>query len=114
MASLNKCTFIGNVGKDPELRYSASGDGVCSFSVAINESWKDKNSGEKKESTEWIRVVAYRKLAEICAEYLKAGKQVYIEGKIKTRKFQDKESGADRYVTEIVADEMKMLGSKEA
>lgn len=109
MANLNQCQFIGNVGKAPEVRYSPSGDAICNFSVAVNESWKDKNTGEKKETTEWVRIVAYRKLAEICGEYLKAGSPVWVQGKLKTRKWQDKETGADRYATEIIADQMQML-----
>jgi len=113
MASLNQCQFIGNVGRQPEARYSPQGDCICSFSVAVNESWKDKNSGEKRESTEWVRAVAYRKLGEICAEYLKSGSQVWIQGKLKTRKYQDKDTGQDRYSTEIVLDQMQMLGGKD-
>lgn len=113
MASLNQCQFIGNVGRQPEARYSPSGDCICSFSIAVNESWKDKSTGEKKESTEWVRIVAYRKLGEICAEYLKAGSPVWIQGKLKTRKWQDKDTGADRYSTEIVADQMQMLGGRD-
>jgi len=109
MASLNQCQFIGNVGRQPEARYSPSGDCICSFSVAVNESWKDKNTGERKETTEWVRIVAYRKLAEICAEYLKQGSPVWVQGKLKTRKYQDKETGQDRYSTEIIADQMQML-----
>lgn len=111
MASVNKWIGIGNLGKDPMTRYLPSGDAVCSFSIACSESWKDKNSGEKKEATEWINISTFGKLAEICAEYLKKGSQVYIEGRIQTRKWQDKE-GQDRYSTEIKADQMKMLGGK--
>jgi single-strand DNA-binding protein len=113
MASLNQCQFIGNVGRAPEVRYSPSGDAICNFSVAVNESWKDKSTGEKRESTEWVRVVAYRRLGEICGEYLKSGAPVWIQGKLKTRKWQDKDTGADRYSTEIVADQMQMLGGRE-
>jgi single-strand DNA-binding protein len=113
MASLNQCQFIGNVGRTPEVRYSPSGDAICNFSVAINENWKDKSTGERRESTEWVRVVAYRRLGEICGEYLKSGAPVWIQGKLKTRKWQDKETGADRYSTDIVADQMQMLGSKD-
>lgn len=109
MANLNQCQFIGNVGKAPEVRYSPSGDAICNFSLAVNENWKDKSTGEKKESTEWVRIVAYRKLGEICGEYLKAGSPIWVQGKLKTRKWQDKETGADRYATEIIADQMQML-----
>lgn len=112
MASLNKVILIGNLGADPETRYSPSGDAICNIRLATTESWKDKNSGEKKEQTEWHRVVLYRKLAEIAGQYLKKGSQVYIEGKIKTRKWQDKD-GQDRYTTEIQCDELKMLGGRQ-
>ena len=111
MASLNNCQFIGNLGKDPELRYAASGDAMCNFSIACSESWRDKNTGEKKEKTEWINISTFSKLAEICGQYLKKGSQVYIAGKMQTRKWQDKE-GNDRYTTEIRAEEMKMLGGR--
>lgn len=113
MASLNQCQFIGNVGRQPEARYSPSGDCICSFSVAVNETWKDKSTGERKESTEWVRVVAYRKLGEICAEYLKSGTPVWVQGKLKTRKWQDKETGQDRYATEIVGEQLQMLGGRD-
>jgi single-strand DNA-binding protein len=112
MASLNKVTLIGNLGKDPETRFMPNGDAVCNFSIATTESWKDKITGEKRDQVEWHNIVVYRKLAEICQEYLKKGSQVYIEGALKTSKWQDKESGKDRYKTEIVCSEMKMLGSK--
>lgn len=111
--SVNKCTFIGNLGRDPEIKYMPSGEAVCNFSIACSESWKDKNTGEKKESTEWIRIVVYGKLAEICGEWLKKGSQVYVEGKFKTRKWTNKD-GVDQYTTEIAANEMKMLGGKPA
>lgn len=111
MASLNNCQFIGNLGKDPELRYAASGDAMCNFSIACSESWKDKQTGEKKEHTEWINISTFGKLAEICGQYLKKGSQVYIAGKQRTRKWQDKD-GNDRYTTEIRAEEMKMLGGR--
>lgn len=114
MASLNQCQFIGNVGRQPETRYNPSGDCICSFSVAVNESWKDKSTGEKKESTEWVRVVAYRQLGEICAKHLKSGSPVWVQGKLKTRKYQDKETGQDRYSTEIVLEKMQMLGSRDS
>jgi len=108
---LNKVLLIGRLGKDPETRYTSEGSAVCNFSVATSESWKDKNSGEKKEATEWHRISAFGKLAEICGQYLKSGSLVYVEGKITTRKWKDKE-GNDRYSTEIRADQMKMLGGK--
>jgi single-strand DNA-binding protein len=112
MASVNKVILVGNLGKDPETRYMPNGDQVTNITVATSETWKDKSSGEQKEATEWHRVVFFRRLAEIAGQYLKKGSQVYIEGKLKTRKWQDKE-GQDRYTTEIVADEMKMLGKRE-
>lgn len=111
MASVNKVILIGNLGKDPETRYLPSGEAVTSFSIATSETWKDKTSGEKKEATEWHRISAFGKLAEICGEYLRKGSQVYIEGALRTRKWQDKE-GQDRYTTEIRADQMRMLGSR--
>jgi len=110
MASLNKAILIGSLGRDPEVRYMPNGEAVANFSIATSESWKDK-SGAKQERTEWHNIVAYRKLAEIIGEYLKKGAPVYIEGRIQTRKWQDKE-GNDRYSTEIIADQMQMLGSK--
>ena len=113
MASVNRVILVGNLGRDPETRYLASGDCVCNFSIATSETWKDKATGEKKEQTEWHRIVTFRKLAEIANEYLKKGTSVYIEGKIQTKKWQDKE-GNDRYSTEIIADKMTMLGSKQA
>jgi single-strand DNA-binding protein len=112
MASVNKVILVGNLGKDPESRYMPNGDAVVNITLATTDSWKDKQSGEKKEATEWHRVVFFGKLAEIAGQYLKKGRQVYIEGALKTRKWQDKE-GQDRYTTEIVANEMKMLGSRE-
>ena len=111
MASVNKCIFIGNLGKDPEMKYTASGEAICNFSIACTESWKDKQTGEKKEQTEWVRISFFGKLAEICGQYLKKGSQVYIEGSMRTRKWTDKD-GQERYTTEIRGDEMKMLGSK--
>ena len=111
MASVNKWIGIGNLGKDPEVRYSASGEAIANFSIACTESWKDKSSGEKKEATEWVRCSCFGKLAEICGQYLKKGAQVYIEGSLRTRKWQDGD-GQDRYTTEIRIDQMKMLGSK--
>lgn len=109
MTSVNKVILIGGLGKDPETRYAPSGDAITTISLATTETWKDKASGEKKEATEWHRVVFFGRLAEIAAQYLKKGTQVYVEGSIKTRKWQDKE-GVDRYSTEIKADQMKMLG----
>ena len=108
---VNKVILVGNLGKDPETKYMPSGDCVCNFSIATTESWKDKGSGEKIEKTEWHNIVMYRRLAEVAGEYLRKGSQVYIEGKLKTRKWQDK-SGADRWTTEIEAREMQMLGSR--
>lgn len=109
MASLNKVLLIGNLGADPEVRYTTSGDAVTSIRLATTDTWRDKASGEQREATEWHRVVFYRRLAEIAGQYLKKGAQVYLEGRIKTRKWQDKD-GQDRYTTEIEATEMKMLG----
>ena len=111
MASVNKVILVGNLGADPETRYMPNGDAVCNIRVATTESWKDKQSGDKKEITEWHRVVFYRKLAEIAGQYLKKGSQVYLEGRIRTRKWTDKE-GQERYTTEIEANEMQMLGGK--
>lgn len=111
MSSLNKVMIIGRVGKDPETRYSAGGDAITNLSVATSESWKDKGTGEKVEKTEWHRVSMFGKLAEIAAKYLAKGSLVYIEGKLTTRKWTDKD-GQDRYTTEIRADQMTMLGGK--
>jgi len=108
---INKVIIVGNVGGDPETRYMPSGSAVTNLTVATNESWKDKQTGEQKERTEWHRVAMFNRLAEIAAEYLRKGSQVYIEGKLRTRKWQDK-SGNDRYTTEIIADEMQMLGGR--
>ncbi len=113
MASVNKAIILGNIGKDPEVRYTASGEAICNITVATSESWKDKATGEKKELTEWHRISFFGKLAEICGQYLKKGSQVYVEGSIRTRKWTDKE-GVERYTTEIRGDEMKMLGAKPA
>jgi single-strand DNA-binding protein len=112
MASVNKVILIGNLGQDPTTRYMPNGEAVTNFSIATSESWKDKNSGEKQEKTEWHRVTTYRKLAEISGEYLKKGSQVYIEGKLQTRKWTDKD-GVEKYTTEVIADEMRMLGSRQ-
>ena len=111
MASVNKVILVGNLGADPETRYTASGDAVCNIRLATTDSWKDKSTGEKREVTEWHRIVFYKKLAEIAGQYLRKGSAVYIEGRIKTRKWQDKD-GQDRYTTEIEANEMQMLGGR--
>ncbi len=112
MASVNKVILVGNLGKDPEVRYLPDGGAVVNLSIATSSSWKDKNTGEKREETEWHRVVMYNRLAEIAGEYCKKGRSVYIEGKLKTRKWQDKD-GQDKYTTEIVADQMQWLGGRE-
>ena len=112
MASVNKVIIVGNLGRDPETRYLPSGEAVTNISVATTETWKDKASGEKKEATEWHRISFFGKLAEIAGEYLKKGSQVYVEGRLRTRKYPDKETGKDRYSTEIRADRMQMLGSR--
>ena len=109
---VNKVILIGNLGKDPETRYMPSGQAVTNLRLATTESWKDKTTGEQQERTEWHAVAMFGKLAEIAAEYLRKGSQVYIEGKIRTRKWQDKTDGKDRYTTEIIADEMSMLGGR--
>lgn len=109
--SVNKVILVGRLGKDPETRYMTNGEAVTNATLATSENWKDK-AGEKQEKTEWHNLVFYRRLAEVAGEYLKKGSQVYIEGKIQTRKWQDKESGKDRYTTEIIVNEMQMLGSK--
>ena len=108
--SVNKVILIGNLGKDPEVRYTPNGLAVANITIATTESWKDKTSGENTERTEWHRVVLYSRLAEIVGEYLRKGSKVFIEGRLQTRKWQDKTSGQDRYTTEIVADTLEMLG----
>jgi single-strand DNA-binding protein len=108
---INKVILVGNLGADPETRYMPSGGAVTNLSIATSESWKDKQTGEQKERTEWHKVAMFNRLAEIAAEYLRKGSQVYIEGKLRTRKWQDRD-GNDRYTTEIVADEMQMLGGR--
>lgn len=108
---INKVILIGNLGKDPEIRYTPSGGAVANMTIATSESWKDKNTGENQERTEWHRVVMFNRLGEIAGEYLKKGSKVYIEGKLQTRKWQDQQ-GQDRYTTEIVANEMQMLDSR--
>ncbi|HCK03371.1 MAG: single-stranded DNA-binding protein [Methylophilales bacterium] len=112
MPSVNKVILLGNLGRDPEVRFMPNGEAVCNFSIATTDSWKDK-AGEKQERTEWHNIVMYRKLAEIAGEYLKKGRPVYIEGRLQTRKWQTKE-GQDRYSTEIIADNMQMLGGKDS
>ncbi len=108
---VNKVILVGNLGKDPEVRFIPSGSAVANITVATTESWKDKQTGEKQEKTEWHRVVFFNRLAEIVGEYLKKGSQIYIEGRLQTRKWQGQD-GQDRYTTEIVANEMQMLGSR--
>ena len=110
MASVNKWIGIGHIGQAPELKYMPNGEAVCNISIACSDSYKDKTTGEKKEVTEWVRIVFFRKLAEIAGQYLKKGSQVYIEGALKTRKWE--KDGHTNYTTEVVADTMKMLGSK--
>ena len=112
MASVNKVIIVGNLGADPETRYLPSGEAVTNIRVATTDKWKDKASGEMKEATEWHRVSFFGRLAEVAGEYLKKGSQVYVEGSLRTRKWQDKE-GQERYTTEIVADRMQMLGSRQ-
>ena len=109
---INKVILIGNLGADPEMRHMPNGTAVANVNLATSESWKDKNTGEIQERTEWHRVVFYQRLAEIVAEYLKKGSKVYVEGRLQTRKWQDKTSGQDRYTTEIIANEMQMLDSR--
>ena len=109
---INKVILIGNLGKDPDVRYMPSGSAVTNVTIATSESWKDKQTGEKQERTEWHNVVFFNRLGEIAGEYLKKGSKVYVEGSLRTRKWQDKTSGQDRYTTEIVANEMQMLDSR--
>lgn len=111
MASINKVILVGNLGADPETRYTTNGDAICNIRLATTDTWKDKSTGEKRETTEWHRVVFYRKLAETANQFLRKGSQIYVEGRIKTRKWQDKD-GQDRYTTEIEASEMVMLGGR--
>lgn len=111
MSDLNQCQFIGRLGKDPEMRATSNGNAVCNLSIAVSDTWKDKNNGEKKGKTEWVRGVVWGKLAEICGQYLAKGSQVYIAGRMETRKWQDKD-GQNRYSTEINIKDMQMLGSK--
>jgi len=107
---LNKCAFIGRLGAEPETRYGTSGDAICSFSIAVGSQWKNKQ-GDKQEATEWVNITAFGKLGEICAQWLHKGSQIYVDGKMKTEKYQAKD-GTDRYSTKIIADNMQMLGGK--
>jgi len=109
MASVNKVILVGNLGRDPEVRYSAEGSAICNISIATTSQWKDRTSGERREETEWHRVVFYNRLAEIAGEYLRKGRPVYVEGRLRTRKWAG-DDGQDRYTTEIVAEQMQMLG----
>ena len=109
---INKVILVGNLGRDPEIRYTQSGTAVANFTLASSERWKDKNTGEMQDRTEWHRIVVWGKLAEICSQYLSKGRQVYIEGRLQTREWEDKD-GNKRYTTEVVANEMKMLGSRD-
>ena len=113
MASVNKVILVGNLGRDPEIRHAPSGDAICTLSIATTDTWKDKQTGEKRESTEWHRVVFFGKLAEIAGQYLKKGRSIYVEGRLQTRKWQD-QNGQERYTTEIRADEMQMLGGRDS
>jgi single-strand DNA-binding protein len=112
MASVNKVILVGNLGADPETRFLPSGEAVANLRIATTETWKDKQSGERKEATEWHRVSFFGRIAEVCGQYLKKGSQVYVEGRIQTRKWQDKD-GQERYTTEIRGEEMKMLGGRQ-
>ena len=112
MASVNKVILVGNLGRDPEVRYMPSGDPIATLSIATTDSFNNKQTGQREEMTEWHRVVFFGKTAEVCGQYLKKGSQIYVEGSIRTRKWQDKETGQDRYSTEIRGDRMQMLGSR--
>lgn len=112
MASVNKVILIGNLGRDPEVRYTANGAAICNVTLATSRQWKDKTSGDRQEETEWHRIVFYDRLAEIAGEYLKKGKSIYVEGRLKTRKWTDKD-GVEKYTTEVIAQEMTMLGNRE-
>lgn len=111
MASVNKVILVGNLGRDPETRYAASGSAICNITLATSRQWKDRNTGERQEETEWHRIVFYDRLAEVAGEYLKKGSSCYVEGRLRTRKWQDKE-GMDRYTTEIIAESLQLLGSR--
>ena len=112
MASVNKVILVGNLGRDPETRYAPSGSAICNITMATTRQWKDKASGERREETDWHRVVFFNRLAEIAGEYLKKGRSVYVEGRLQTRKWQDKD-GKDQWTTEVIADQMQMLGGRE-
>ena len=112
MASVNKVIIVGNLGKDPEVRYAPSGSAICSITVATSRQWKDKTSGERQEETEWHRITFFDRMAEIAGEYLKKGRSVYVEGRLKTRKYTDKD-GVEKYATDIIATEMQLLGGRE-
>ena len=112
MAGINKVILVGRLGQDPEVRYTADGTAVANFSIATSDEWKDKESGEKKERTEWHRIVAWRRLGEICGEYLSKGRQVYVEGKLQTRSWE--KDGVKRYTTEIVATDVQFLGGRDS
>jgi single-strand DNA-binding protein len=112
MASINKVIIVGNLGRDPETRYTTNGEGICNIAVATSDRWKDKNTGEQREATEWHRITFFGKLAEIAGQYLKKGSQVYVEGKLRTRKYTDKD-GIEKYATDIIGDQMQMLGSRQ-
>ncbi len=112
MASVNKVIIIGNLGKDPEVRYLPSGSAICNITVATSRQWKDKTSGDRQEETEWHRITFFDRMAEIAGEYLKKGRPVYVEGRLKTRKYTDKD-GVEKYATDIVATEMQLLGGRE-
>lgn len=113
MASVNKVIVLGNLGADPEVRYMPNGGAVVNLSVATSSQWKDKSTGERREKTEWHRVVLYNRLAEIAGEYLRKGRSVYVEGRLETRKWQDKD-GSDRYTTEIIGDQMQLIGGRDS
>lgn len=113
MSGINKVILIGHLGKDPEMRQASSGDAIANFSLATSEEWKDKETGEKKQKTEWHRIVAFKRLGEICGEYLSKGSQVYVEGRLQTRSWEDKE-GVKKYTTEIVASTIQFLGGKDS
>ena len=112
MASINKVILLGNLGADPEMRYTAGGDAVASISIATSSSWNDKQSGEKREKTEWHRVVFFRRLAEVVGEYMKKGSSIYVEGQLQTNSYEDKNTGERKFSTQIIAREMQMLGSR--
>lgn len=114
MASVNKVILLGHLGHNPDVRYTPDGSAVCTLSLATSTQWKDRNTNEKREETEWHRVVFHGRLAEVVGEYLTKGRQIYIEGRLRTRKYQDKQSGQDKYVTEVVADNMQMIGGRDS